>query len=503
MSLNRPRDDGDRPSLRDRDPRAPGAHPGEPGVGPDLAPPFTAGDEPTRWLFSLNRFGIRPGLQRIEGLLADLGHPERDLRTLVVAGTNGKGSTTRILATLLQAAGHRVATYTSPHLLNVHERILIDDRAVDATGFADRVTAIRPLTEKHEASWFETLTALAVAIARDEGVDYLCCETGLGGRLDASNALPAVATLLTTVGLDHQRILGETRAEIAAEKLGLLKPDVPLFTGVDDELRGQAFGAAVAAGSPCYFLDELARWPDGPLPPGATWELTLRERVLAGLPDPGTPGMRRNVALALLALAELETSRGAPLLPADPAAALGNLFLPGRYQRVLSGPDVIFDTAHNDQALRNALATFSRAPCRGRRVVLFGAMYDKGLDAATGRLLGACDHVVGVPVSLPRSRTPDELHGLFADAGLEPGGPDGLWRDRATVFPAMGPGLRDVAAGLRTEDALLVTGSCFTVAEVLHRLGFDELVETRNVRAAGDLLAGLAAGEDPRRKDGP
>ena len=95
-------------------------HPGEPGVGTDLAPPFTAGDEATRWLFSLNRFGIRPGLVRVQGLLEDLGHPEKGLRTLVVAGTNGKGSTTRILARLLQAAGYRVATYTSPHLLNVH-----------------------------------------------------------------------------------------------------------------------------------------------------------------------------------------------------------------------------------------------------------------------------------------------------------------------------------------------------------------------------------------------
>ena len=246
MALGSPRRDGDSRQTGDTS----GNHPGEPGIGLDLSPPFVAGDEATRWLFSLNRFGIRPGLVRVQGLLADLGNPQENLRTLVTAGTNGKGSTTRVLAHLLQAAGYKVATYTSPHLLKVHERIMINDQPVDAAEFATRVEDIRPLAEKHGASWFETLTALAVQIAHDEKVDFFCCETGLGGRLDASNALPAVATLLTTIGLDHQRILGDSRAEIAAEKLGLLNKDVPLFCGVDEELRSQVFMAAVMAVEP-------------------------------------------------------------------------------------------------------------------------------------------------------------------------------------------------------------------------------------------------------------
>jgi len=148
MALGRSRRDEDINSANSD----PTAYPGEPGVGVDLAPPFVAGDDATSWLFSLNRFGIRPGLTRIQGLLADLGHPEKKLRTLVTAGTNGKGSTTRILARLLQDAGYRVATYTSPHLLRVHERIEINDCPVDAADFAYRVKAIRPLTEKHGAS---------------------------------------------------------------------------------------------------------------------------------------------------------------------------------------------------------------------------------------------------------------------------------------------------------------------------------------------------------------
>ncbi len=465
---------------------SPDAHPGEPGVGVDLPAPFAAGDEATRWLFALNRFGIRPGLQRIEGLLADLGHPERGLRVLVTAGTNGKGSTTRILAHLLEAAGLSTATYTSPHLLAVHERIRLRDRAVDPAEFTARVTAIRPLVDRHGASWFETLTAVMVQIVRDAGVDVLCCETGLGGRLDASNALPAEAILLTSVGLDHQKILGETRQEILAEKLGLLKRGVPLYCGVDQELRGQVFTTAVAAGSPVHFLDELARWGDEP----GTWDLALRDRVFAGLPDPGTPALRRNVALALLALADLEARGRGPLLPADPAAALGNLFLPGRYHRVLADPDWIFDTAHNPQALAGTLAAFLARPARGRRVLVYGAMQDKPAAAELAPLVQAFDLVVGLPVSLPRSCTPAELEDRLRGWSL----PVGPWPPQpgagAAVAPSAAAAVAGLAASLADDDAVLVTGSCFTVAEVLWLLGVRDLDDTRAVRPAGPVLAG-------------
>jgi dihydrofolate synthase/folylpolyglutamate synthase len=471
------------------------SHPGEPGVGPDLAPPFVAGDDATRWLFNLNRFGIRPGLVRIKGLLADLGHPEDHLRTLVVAGTNGKGSTTRILARLLQAAGYKVATYTSPHLLNVHERIMIDDRPVDRAAFASSVEAIKPLVAKYEASWFETLTALAVQTAHEQKVDFLCCETGLGGRLDASNALPPVATLLTTIGLDHQRILGDSLEEIAAEKLGLLKKGVPLFCGVDEEFRGQVFTAAVLAGSPCHFLDELARWEDNG---GGVWDLALREKVYPGLPDPGTVTMRRNVALAILSLAELEPVLGMDLLPGDLAVALGNLFLPGRYQTVLSDPDWIFDTAHNAQALQSVWREFFARPGTGRKVVVFGAMYNKDTPAAVPT---GCDALIGVPVSLPRSRTIGELEDLFRGWGRDPvAWPDDGSDLHATDLPATSvapdipSALRLLARGLQPADTVLVTGSCFTVAETLYHLGFTDLEATRVPLAAAGVFDRI--GED-------
>jgi len=459
--------------MTSNDPR----YPGEPGIGPDLAPPFTAEDATTAWLFSLNRQGIRPGLRRIQGVLGDLGNPERELRTIVVAGTNGKGSTTRILAHLLRAAGLKVACYTSPHLLRVYERLSIDDRPVDPARFAATVAAVRPAIERHEASWFESLTAVAVKIAHEERVDVLCAEVGLGGRLDATNALPAVATLLTTVALDHQHILGATRPEILREKLGLLKPGVPFFCAVDEDLKSEAFMTAVRAGSPPHFLDELTR--QEPRTDGK-WRLLLRERVIDGLPDLGSWGLNRNLALSLLTLDELEKS-GVLSGPADPAGALADLFLPGRWQRVLTDPDVLVDTAHNTQALTGALGAFLDRPVAGRRVVIFGGMRDKEVDPVLGPLLRRCDAVTLAPVSLPRARTVAELRELAGRLELPADAEHSIVDSVEAALAYWGP-------RLAPDDAVLVTGSCFLVAEALYRLGLEDLEATRRPRAARSVL---------------
>ncbi len=463
---------------RDPDPTPPTSFPGEPGIGPDLAAPFTAEDEATRWLFALNRKGIRPGLVRVEGLLEDLGHPERRLTTLVTAGTNGKGSTTRMLARLLQAAGLRVATYTSPHLLRVYERLHIDDQPIDPAAFAAQVDAMRPSVDRHQASWFETLTAAAIQLAADAGVDVLCAETGLGGRLDATNALPAVATLLTTVDLDHQHILGETREEILAEKLGLLKQGTPFFSAVAPAFNPRCFEAAINAGSPAYFLDEITRTEVDT----DRWRLVLRDRVIDGLPLFGSAVMRRNAALALLCLDTLSRDGILPL-PADPGAALADLFLPGRWQTVLTRPDVLVDTGHNAQALLGTLQAFLERPVRGRRVVLFGGMHDKPVPRELGDLLRQCDDVTFAPVSLPRSRTPDDLRSLWRFLELpDPGG--------HSIVDSVEAALSYWGPRLQPDDALLATGSCFLVAEVLHRLGVRDLEETRHPRPATDVWAG-------------
>jgi dihydrofolate synthase/folylpolyglutamate synthase len=262
---------------------------------------------------------------------------------------------------------------------------------------------------------------------------------------------------------------------------------------VDQELRAQTFRAAVTAGSPCHFLDELANWKEGH-PWGddhRTWDLTLRDRIIKGLPDPGTEALRRNLALALLTLSELEVSLKQDLLPADIPAALGNLFLPGRYQHLLKNPDWFVDTGHNTQALGGILLEFLAGGSSGRNILLYGAMYDKDIAPELAGVIGRFDAVLGAPVSLPRSRTSEELEGLFAGWGLSycpwPG-PKAEPLPPCTVAPDMEQALQFLARDLQSDDRVLVTGSCFTVAEVFHKLGFTRLEMTRGLHEAGPIM---------------
>ncbi|MBT7310364.1 hypothetical protein HN843_01280 [bacterium] len=444
---------------------------GEPGILIHGNPPFIAEDEITAWLFSLNRQGMRPGLQRIQSVLADCGNPHHNLPTIITCGTNGKGSTTRILAQLLKDSGSKVATFTSPHLMRVYERISIDDKPVDPELFARTIKKLKPIVEKHEASWFETLTAAAVLISVESGVDLLCCETGLGGRLDATNALCPSALLLTTVALDHQHILGDTIEEIAEEKLGLLKSGLPLYTAVDDELKNQVFRAAIGTGSACGFLDEVTRMESES---NGMWTLVTRSKQYPGLPDLGTEAMNRNAALAIMALEDMSDSVWQ--LPVDVAGSLESLYLPGRFQQILSAPDWFVDTAHNTQALGVALTAFEKLD--GKKTVLFGGMHDKNPGAETGELLSKFDRVIFAPISLPRSRNNEQLLELIQQWQLE----------NAVVEDSVKEAIELIATSIQSDDKVLITGSCFMAGEALYSMGWRDLEEVRTISPALELF---------------
>jgi len=277
-------------------------------------------------------------------------------------------------------------------------------------------------------------------------------------------------------------VLGDTLPAIAAEKLGLLKAGAPLFCAVPAGLKAQVFAAGVAAGAPVHFLDEQARIEERA---DGVWELVTRRARLGGLPPLAAPWLRANAALALLCVEELAAT-GVARRAADPAAALASVFLPGRHQRVLTDPDWVFDTAHNGQALTAALATFLARPVGGRRFAIFGCLREKSLDAGVGELLRRCDRVVAAPPRLPRARDAADLAGLLR--GWNVGGTAG-----PEVARDLGEAIGRVAAAARPDDAVLVTGSGFVVAETLWRLGFRDLRQTRAPRPAAEVLRELRA----------
>ncbi|NBC96358.1 MAG: bifunctional folylpolyglutamate synthase/dihydrofolate synthase, partial [Deinococcus-Thermus bacterium] len=216
-------------------------------------------DAATARLFARQRFGARPGLDTMRALLERLGRPDRTFDAVLVAGTNGKGSTAAGLASMLRASGRRVGRYASPHLTWPGERVEVDGVPMADAAFEDAAATILPHAEATHATFFEALTALACRRFAEAGVEVAVLEVGLGGRLDATNALDPVASAIASIGLDHQAFLGDTLAEIAREKAGVLRAGRPTWTSARGEARAAIEAESARLGARLSVLGRDAR----------------------------------------------------------------------------------------------------------------------------------------------------------------------------------------------------------------------------------------------------
>jgi len=333
---------------------------------------------------------MRLGLERVERALAALGHPERGLRVLHVAGTNGKGSTCAMAAAALAAAGHRVGLYTSPHLVRFHERIALGGEPIDDAALARLAAEVRRACPWHDRggegerlTYFEFATLLALLHFAREGAGAVVLEVGLGGRFDATNAVRPLVCAIARIGLDHTEILGPTLDAIAREKAGILKPGVP---------------AAVAPGQPAEALralrEEAAR-RGAPLTLAApSWDGPV------ALPG---PHQRGNAALAAAAL-RLLAGTGLAVSEEAIAAGIATARWPGRLETV---DGVLLDGAHNpDGAAALAVALPALHPRRTVELV-FGVLADKDHEGMLRALAPAVAGLHLVPPRSPRGRAPD------------------------------------------------------------------------------------------------
>ncbi len=351
------------------------------------------------WIASLAPWPEEFGLERMRALLADLGDPQEAFPAIHVVGTNGKSTTTRLTAALLRGEGLRAGAYTSPHVAGWHERL-----DTDAEGFERAVARVRPAAERAGATQFEALTAAALADFADRGADTAVVEAGLGGRLDATNVLRAPVVVLTNVGLEHTQWLGETREEIAAEKLAVVQT-----------------GAAVV-------LCE-AEWDPLARSSGAA------TTVLTG---------RSNLALAVSAA---ETFLGAPV---DSSSA-DAVQLPGRLERRGEAPLEIWDGAHNLDGVGWLLP---RLPDR-RYVVVASILRDKNVEGMLAALSALGDTVVTTASAQPRALSADELATLAR-----------RWFERTETERDPGAALARARSIAGPDGAVLVTGSLYLLADL-------------------------------------
>jgi dihydrofolate synthase/folylpolyglutamate synthase len=409
-------------------------------------------------------------LDRMRHLLDQLGRPQDACPALHIAGTKGKGSTATMAAALLQAAGRRVGLFTSPHLVSVRERIVIDGTPVSRERFCAAFAAVRPALEATAArrewsppTYFETLTAMAfVAFAAAE-VDLAVLEVGLGGRFDSTNVVRPVATAITPVSLDHTRQLGDTLGAIAAEKAGILKPSVPLVLApqppeAEAVIRGRA--AELDAPVLAFGEDRLqvrTIHPPGPDTPQVL-TLTAGRAALAGVPLP-LLGRHQSVNAAVAAAlvdAFLAAREEPPLTDAVARRAWRPLRLPARLEITGRRPWVLVDGAHNPASAWALAETLQDRFAGARLTLIFGAAQDKDIPGMLRVLAPLADRLV-----LTESGNPRGLPAANAVAHV----PEGLDLS-LEVEPDPREALTRAVARAGAEDVVCVAGSLYLAGRV-------------------------------------
>jgi dihydrofolate synthase/folylpolyglutamate synthase len=369
------------------------------------------------YLDHLQHFGIKLGLENIAALCAALGNPQNRFLSIHVAGTNGKGSVSAMLAEIMRAHGFKTGLYTSPHLARIEERIRVNGVMISPRRFRERLTALRAVIDREMAggklayhpTYFEVVTALAFVEFAEREVDVAVLETGMGGRFDATNVVRPLVSVITTIAKDHEKHLGATLDKIAFEKAGIVKPGVPVVCGV----RG---GAALRV------IRRIARERQAPLievfAPGRTLEtrrasdgyrFAYRGEWDTYVFTPGLAGRHQGAnAATAIAAAEVLSRIWRPLDKAKILEAVRETRWEGRLETVRRRPLVLLDGAHNIEGV-TALAAHIRDVIRRPVVLVFAAMEDKDLRAMTRILFPVAATVILTRVPYKRSATPEAL----------------------------------------------------------------------------------------------
>lgn len=411
------------------------------------------------WLGKRN-FLTRPfGLHRMEFLTERLDNPQHDVPCVVIGGTNGKGSVTALLESMVTAGNaYQTAATVSPHLVSLTERIRIQTDRLPESEWIRGVEALQDIVKLMERepsigapSFFEVITALALWAFRETERDLAFVEVGLGGKFDAANIIHPEISVITNIGTDHQELLGPDRPSIAREKLGIIRPKVPLVTGESDSEILDLFGEACKEKKvpfhvvgKCRGFDLLESTPRG-------HRLMLHGRMAESfLPLPGAHQLA-NLSVALEVIDCLR-KRGFDLPVDNICNGIESVRWPGRLQWIDGSPLVLLDGAHNEEGLNSLLAYLDEFPPPRPLHVVFGAVQKKPVSKMAGELAKRADSLAFVSPSTPRAITPEEFRSLVLPT-------DQRWKHHENINAA-------IAAG-PASGTILVTGSLFLVADYL------------------------------------
>ena len=408
-------------------------------------------------LFSLSRFGIKLGLETISAMLSAVGAPQKSFRAVHVAGTNGKGSVSATLSCILHRAGFSVGTYTSPHLVSVNERFCVDGRPVSDREIIEAYQALKKTPGLDRSpTFFEYTTAMAFFIFAKRRVDWAVVETGMGGRLDATNILKPEASVITNISLEHQFYLGNTIAAIASEKGGIIKKDTPVVSAASQKSAVSTLEKIAAKKNAPLFLYgrdfSTRKKHDGSFDyEGISQRMPGVKKVLAGA---------HQVANSACVLAACEVLREKGVSLPEKAVREGFLSVrwPGRLDEIPGPPRVLLDGAHNKDALDKLCAHLDRQIPPERLIVVAGFLEDKPYSYMLEALMRRSRALFLTRPSIDRAVDPKEIA-----KNLPPGS---CLKLAESTDAALGSAMGEAKDG----DVILVTGSLYMVGEALSAL---------------------------------
>ncbi len=411
------------------------------------------------YILQMEKFGIKLGLSNITKFLSHLGNPQNSYPTVHVAGTNGKGSTVAIMESILTAAGYRVGVYTSPHLVDFRERIRISGRLIDKKYITEFINRNLKKIEGLPLTYFETVTALAFAYFGDEKVDVALIETGMGGRLDATNVIQPKVTVITNVATEHTKWLGFKIREIAFEKAGIIKSGVPVISAAVN-LDARRVIRQVSEQNKCRIISvfDETQWIIKEISRDNT-ELDIFTRsnkyYNLRLALPGRHQLE-NAVSALLAVEHLEEATGIKASNTAVAAGFRSVKHDGRLQRISDNPEIILDVAHNPAALSRIREYFHEFYEDKKVIALFGIVSDKNYAKMIKELDRIADIVILARPMTDRAADPELLAREISKS-----------HTNYKVIPMVHEAYKAALDICKPDDIILVTGSHYTVGEVL------------------------------------
>lgn len=437
------------------------------------------------YIYDLQRIGIKFGLTNTKLILSALGNPHQNFKVIHIGGTNGKGSTAAMIASILKAAGYKVGLYTSPHLIHLSERIQINGCPISETdlikGAEDLKLIIRDIKFKgSHPTFFEAVTCLAFSYFSSMGADWAVIEAGMGGRWDATNVCNPDVTVITNISMDHQEYLGQTLTEIAGEKAGLIKPGCPLVTALtQEEVIAVIRKKCESEGSPLYLVPELysceyaqgrdtAFLKTGPLidGPAGGQQINIKR---AGFPcititQPFLGGFQ--IQNTFLVLEVVQRLRETHMQINDEVIKKGLMetIWPGRIQIVSQRPYMILDGAHNPSAAQSMAETIRTHFNYENLILVLGILKDKDIAGICREILPLAQHVILSAPDSDRAATAQELYQIIQTNGL-------AGKQDIIIISRLSEAIIKAKASAGEKDLILVTGSLYTIGEVMSNLG--------------------------------